>query len=155
MRHVTSEHSLAVYLCCHILFFSARTAFNKPPTAQQKWLPMAPSVCSLCVCLFTTHCCVCTWMGEMQSTNYSGRPYLATRNVLSFSYVNYCHFAVYQRKLTLSTTDWELLCSCVDACVWTGPKMSHFCEEYVKVSSFDIKCWLFSHQTSFSQPFLI
>ncbi len=153
MRHVTSEHSLVVYLCCHVLFFSARTAFNKPPTAQQKWLPTAPSVCSLCLC-FTTHCCVCTWMCEMQSTNYSGRPYLATCpflflcKLLPFCCIPEKTNIVYHR---LRTT----LLKCVDACAWTGPKMSNVCEEYVKVSSFDIKCWLFAHQASFSQPFLI
>ncbi len=35
----------------------------------------------VCVCLFTTQCCVCTWMGEMQRTNSE----YGTRHVLSFS----------------------------------------------------------------------
>ncbi len=106
----------------------------------------------VCVCSLLTAVCALEWVKCRAQITVADHTWL---HVLSFSYVNYCHFAVYQRKLTLSTTDWELLCSCVDACVWTGPKMSQFCEEYVKVSSFDIKCWLFSHQASFSQPFLI
>ncbi len=58
---------------------------TKPPTAPrapQHWLP---SVC-VCVCVFHySLLCVCTWMGEMQSTNSEyGSPYLATSHLLSF-----------------------------------------------------------------------
>ncbi len=56
---------------------------TKPPTAPrapQHWLP------SVCVCVFHySLLCVCTWMGEMQSTNSEyGSPYLATSHLLSF-----------------------------------------------------------------------
>ncbi len=49
--------------------------------------PPLAAHCSRCVCLFVHYSllCMCTWMGEMQSTNSQyGTPFLATCHVLSF-----------------------------------------------------------------------
>ncbi len=42
---------------------------TEPPTAPrapQHWLPTAPGVC-VCVCLFTTHCCVCVHLDGLNA----------------------------------------------------------------------------------------
>ncbi len=56
---------------------------------HHKWLP---TVHGVCVCSLL---CVCTWMGEMQSTNFEYRtPYLGT-----------CH-ALYFKEQPLATPKW-------------------------------------------------
>ncbi len=55
------------------------------PTAPQYWLPTAPGMCSqcVCVCLFTSHCCVCAlgWV-KCRAQIY------ITRYILFFSFLS-------------------------------------------------------------------
>lgn len=68
--------------------FSPSNLINQDPYLQESIGGTAPVALPKgwpCVCLFTTHCCVCTWIDEIQSTNSEyGTPYLGTCHVLSF-----------------------------------------------------------------------
>lgn len=74
-----SLNSLVLYYLTFMLHLKPQ--FCQPPIApqapQEKWLPTAPSVCSI-----LTTVCARTWIGEIQSTDSEcGTPYLTS-----------CHF---------------------------------------------------------------